>query len=104
MIISGGGTAAGPPASYPQPAPGGSIKRHVAVGLFEGSQFGTAEFARREASYGFKFEHILRFHTIYDMRYWEVKGILDTGHKVIVASARFAMHTRVQIWELLIAL
>jgi hypothetical protein len=59
----------------------------LAVGLFEGSQFGTAEFARREAIYGFKFEHILRFHSIYDLRYWEVKQILDTGHKVIVVSS-----------------
>jgi hypothetical protein len=86
MVTGGtGGTAPGP-VTNPQPAPGGAVKRHVAVGLFEGSQFGTAEFTRREANYGFKFEHILRFHSIYDLRYWEVKQILDTGHKVIVVS------------------
>eukprot|EP00953_Heterococcus_sp_UTEX-ZZ885_P031747 16619-Heterococcus_DN1.PRE.5 len=72
-------------ASKGAPAPT-SIKRPFKVGIFEGALFtsGPLSVTEREKAYGFHYDHLLRFQSVYALDHKELKAILDGGHNVIL--------------------
>jgi hypothetical protein len=61
------------------------VKRHIAVGLFEGIYAsGNATVDAREAAYGFKFENILRFQDVQLLDFAQLKAIKDKGRNPIL--------------------
>jgi hypothetical protein len=80
-----------PTAPLPLPAPLPSynitapVKRHIAVGVFEGIYAtGSATVDAREAAYGFKFENMLRFQDVQQLDFAQLKAIKDKGRNPIL--------------------
>jgi hypothetical protein len=63
-----------------------SIKRPFKVGIFEGALFtsGPLSVTEREKAYGFHYDHLLRFQSVYALDHKELKAILDGGHNVLL--------------------
>jgi hypothetical protein len=61
-----------------------NMKRKVEVGIFEGSHGATVSIGQREAAYGFHFDYLLRFQSVYSLNYAELADVMKYNHKVIL--------------------
>jgi hypothetical protein len=61
-----------------------NMKRRVEIGLFEGSRGAVITAGQREAAYGFHFDYLLRFQSVYNLDYSELADVMKYNHKVIL--------------------
>jgi hypothetical protein len=61
-----------------------NMKRKVEVGIFEGAHGAPISIGQREAAYGFHFDYLLRFQSVYNLNYAELADVMKYNHKVIL--------------------